>query len=82
MEEVAKWPRSVQLHYEPQSDLSITHYSTESKELNIEELKTQLRNRHRKSEEFTYISVKIDKQHILKGEVLLHDLNELYPDLQ
>ena len=82
LEMLSKWIRSVRVDDNSELDLSIHHYLNESQDLNVEDIKRQLKNRHKKREEFTYISVKIDKQHILKGEVLLHDLNELYPDLQ
>jgi hypothetical protein len=64
-----------------ESDLSIHHYLSDQKELNIEDLKRQVKNRGRKAEEYTYISVKVDKLQVLRGEVLLQDLHELFLDL-
>lgn len=78
---LSKWIRSVRMDDNKKQDLSIHHYLSEGKDLNIADIKSQLKIRHKIKEDFTYISVKIDKQHILKGEVLLHDLNEEYPDL-
>ncbi|NMH67305.1 hypothetical protein HF072_00610 [Bacillus sp. RO3] len=79
---LSKWIRSISVDESQEQHLSIHHYLNEDQQINIEDIKRQLKNRHKKTEEFTYVSVKIDKQHILKGEILLHDLNELYPDLQ
>ncbi|QHE63949.1 hypothetical protein FHE72_23445 (plasmid) [Rossellomorea vietnamensis] len=79
---LSKWIRSVRVDENGEQDLSIHHYLNESKELNVADIKRQLKSRHKKTENFTYISVKIDKQHILKGEVLLHDLHEAHPDLE
>ncbi|CAK6481386.1 hypothetical protein ACPOM7_17340 [Peribacillus castrilensis] len=80
LDTLAKWIRSIQKD-EIDSDLEINHYLQEKKELNIEDLKQHFKKRNTKKEEYTYISVKIEKQHVLRGEVLLHDLHELYPDL-
>lgn len=82
LEMLAKWIRSVQVDEHQESDLSIHHYLSNQNELDIEELKRQVKNRGRKAEDHTYISVKVEKQQVLKGEVLLHDLHELFPDLQ
>ncbi|MCP3742793.1 hypothetical protein [Rossellomorea sp. BNER] len=76
---LARWIRSVQ-EEENEVELSINHYLEEKKEVNIEELKQHFK-RTRK-EEFTFINVKLDKHHVLRGEVLLHDLHEIHPDLQ
>lgn len=82
LEMLAKWIRSVQVEEHQEQELSIHHYLSEKKELDIEALKRQVKNRGRKVADYTYISVKIEKHQVLKGEVLLHDLNEIYPDMQ
>jgi hypothetical protein len=76
LDTLAKWIRSVQKD-EIDSELSINHYLQEKNELNIEDLKQHFKRRNNRKEESTYISVKIEKQHVLRGEVLLHDLQEL-----
>jgi hypothetical protein len=80
MDTLAKWIRSLQ---EPEdSDISINHYLQDTSELNIDELKRHLKKKNARKEEDTFISVKMKKQLVLRGEVLLHDLHELHPDLQ
>ncbi|MGM0867461.1 MAG: hypothetical protein ACQEWF_22630 [Bacillota bacterium] len=78
---LAKWIRSSQ-EEEEKVDLSINHYLEGKKEMNIQDLKQHFKKRNTRKEEYTYISVKIEKQHVLRGEVLLHDLHEIHPDLQ
>ncbi|MEH6908242.1 hypothetical protein [Neobacillus drentensis] len=78
---LAKWISSVKQD-ENNSELSINYYLEEKDELNIEDLKQHFKRKNTKKEESAYISVKIEKQYVLRGEVLLHDLQELYPALQ
>ncbi|WP_121614129.1 hypothetical protein [Mesobacillus foraminis] len=81
LDTLAKWLRSIQKHEEG-SKLSINHYLGDKTEINIEDLREHFKRKNTRKEELAYISVKIEKQHVLKGEVLLHDLHELHPDLQ
>jgi hypothetical protein len=80
LDTLAKWIKSVQKE-QGNEGLSINHYLEEEKELNIEDLKKQFKRKSTKKKETTYISVRIEKQHVLRGEVFLHDLHELHPDL-
>jgi hypothetical protein len=81
LDTLAKWIRSIQ-EDEVDDDISINHYLGGKNEMNIEDLKQHFKRRNTKKEEYTFISVKIEKQHVLRGETLLHDLHEIHPDLQ
>lgn len=81
LDTLAKWINSVKKE-ENGTELSINHYLDEKKEINIEDLRHHFKRKNTMKEDSANISVKIEKQHVLKGEVLLHDLQELYPDIQ
>lgn len=81
LDTLAKWIRSIQKE-EADVDLSINYYLAEKKDMNIEDLKQHFKKRSSKKEENIFISVKIGKQHVLRGEVILQDLHERHPDLQ
>jgi hypothetical protein len=82
LESLAKWIRSVEVLENDQEDLTIHHYLNSTEELNISELKNHLKNRRNKeNDETAYVNVRLEKHHILRGEVLLHDTHELYPDI-
>jgi DNA mismatch repair ATPase MutS len=80
LDQLAKWIRSLQDN--EQSDISINHYLQEKQELNIDDLKRHFKKKNSRKDEDTFISVKIMKRYVLRGEVLLHDLNELHPDIE
>jgi hypothetical protein len=80
LDQLAKWIRSLQDN--EQSDISINHYLQEKQELNIDDLKRHFKKRTSRKDEDTFISVRIMKRYVLRGEVLLHDLNELHPDIE
>ncbi len=81
LEDLAKWVRSLQEPSASAEDIKVHHYQGNGSGLNLEDLKAQYRKQSRRTEEKTYISARIEKKYILRGEVLLHDLREVAPDL-
>lgn len=81
LEDLAKWVRSLQEPPVSAEDIKVHHYQGNGSGLNLEDLKAQYRKQSRRTEEKTYISARIEKKYILRGEVLLHDLREVAPDL-
>ncbi|MHC8523991.1 hypothetical protein ACPJHQ_26075 [Rossellomorea sp. H39__3] len=81
LEDLAKWVRSLQEPPESPGEIKVHHYQGDGSGLNLEDLKAQYRKQSRRTEEKTHISARIEKKYILRGEVLLHDLREVAPDL-
>lgn len=80
LDTLAKWIRSIQP--DPEIDLTINHYQEGKKDVNLEDIKKHYLKQKALKKEPEYIQVRLKKQHVLRGEVLLHDLHEMHPDLQ
>ncbi len=79
--DLAKWVRSLQEPAEESRDIEVHHYLGEGSGMNLEDLKAQYRRQAKRTDDIAYLSTRVEKKYILRGEVLLHDLREVAPDL-
>jgi hypothetical protein len=65
------------------AEMKVYHYLSDVQDdLKLNDLKRQFKEKKQVHNEQTYFQFRILKKYVLKGEVILHDLNELYPRIQ
>lgn len=64
-------------------EMKVSHYlEQEPGDINLDDFKRHLKKQKKNDIPFTYFSFRILKKYVLKGEVLLHDLNDVYPSIR
>jgi hypothetical protein len=71
------------LKEQQQPEMKIHHYvESPSREIVLDDVRRHLKSKKQNRNQMTSISFRILKKYVLRGEVLLHDLNEIYPKFQ
>ncbi|MDP4084699.1 MAG: hypothetical protein Q8934_08810 [Bacillota bacterium] len=64
------------------TNVKVHHYLKNLEEnISLDEIRQQMKQKKQVQNQEVYFSFRILKKYVLKGEVLLHDLNELYPKI-
>ncbi|QVY63969.1 hypothetical protein [Cytobacillus gottheilii] len=62
--------------------LKVKHYLALEEDMDLDSLKQRVKAQKKKRMSYSVVTFKVYKQSVLRGELLLHDLAELHPDLE
>ncbi|MDX8367158.1 hypothetical protein [Cytobacillus sp. IB215665] len=63
------------------NDVAINHYLETKEGISMDDINRQIQKRKQRKNAFSFLTLRVLKKFVLKGEVLLHDLNELHPSI-